>query len=491
MISRVAAAVVVAVVLAAYANHFRNGFHFDDDHAIVANPFVRSLRFVPRYFVDATTFSVLPQNQMYRPVAQTTFAIDYALHGYDARVFQADTFVWFLLLAAATLTLARALTGSGAQALAAAAVFALHPAVADTVNYIVQRAEIVAALGVVSGLALFVLHPASRRTGAYLAPVAVGLLAKQTAAAFPLLLAAYLWIYERLRARDLLVAFAVTAAAALWVVGRTPATVAYVSATPLRYVLTQPFIALRYFGTFVAPVSLSVDPDWTVVAGPHDPDVAIGFTFVAALIASVWTLRRFAATRTAAFGLAWFLIAQVPTALVPLTEVGNDWRMFLPFIGLAIAFASLLRGRALAIVAFVIAIEAAGVHARNAVWRTDESLWRDASVKSPENPRAWMNYGVALLARGDYDAAVDACERGVPLAPEYPLLRVNLAIAYGAVGRAFDAEREFLRAQRLAPDDWRTHLYYARWLERQGRAGEARREADRARALNPVAMSNQ
>ena len=40
---RLAALAVAALVVMAYANHFQNGFHFDDSHAIVDNPFVRDL----------------------------------------------------------------------------------------------------------------------------------------------------------------------------------------------------------------------------------------------------------------------------------------------------------------------------------------------------------------------------------------------------------------------------------------------------------------
>ena len=48
------------VVLAAYANHFQNIFHFDDSHTIVENRFVRDLHNVPGFFTDATRFSVNP-----------------------------------------------------------------------------------------------------------------------------------------------------------------------------------------------------------------------------------------------------------------------------------------------------------------------------------------------------------------------------------------------------------------------------------------------
>ena len=77
------------LLLAAYANHFHNGFHFDDSHAIQDNIFVRELKYIPRYFVDGTTFSVLPLNQSYRPVLQTTLAIDYRIaRGYRSLPFQ-------------------------------------------------------------------------------------------------------------------------------------------------------------------------------------------------------------------------------------------------------------------------------------------------------------------------------------------------------------------------------------------------------------------
>src|SRR5882757_8536332 len=71
-------AVLLAICLA-YANSFRNGFHFDDSHTIVDNPAIRSLHNVPRFFTDATTFSVLPANRTYRPIVSTSLAIDYAL----------------------------------------------------------------------------------------------------------------------------------------------------------------------------------------------------------------------------------------------------------------------------------------------------------------------------------------------------------------------------------------------------------------------------
>src|SRR6266705_2919448 len=75
-------ALLVAGLLAAYANHFQNSFHFDDAHTIENNAAICELRNIPLFFRDATTFSSLPSNQSYRPLVSTLLAINYQLaHG--------------------------------------------------------------------------------------------------------------------------------------------------------------------------------------------------------------------------------------------------------------------------------------------------------------------------------------------------------------------------------------------------------------------------
>src|ERR1051325_11324423 len=197
-LSLIACVIAIVVLLGvANPNHFHNGFHFDDSHAIQDNPSVRSLSHIPRYFTDATTFSVLPLNQSYRPVLQTTFAIDYWLGGgYKRIAFQIDTFIWYLLLLAAIASLFIAITHNEWIALVATAIYGLHPVCAETVNYIVQRGDLLSTLGVVACLLLYIRMPALRRYGLYLIPVVLGALVKPPALIFPVLLAAYVVLFE-------------------------------------------------------------------------------------------------------------------------------------------------------------------------------------------------------------------------------------------------------------------------------------------------------
>src|SRR6185437_8094213 len=98
MSKRVAAGLLALILLAAYANHFQNSFHFDDAHTIINNAAIQSLKNIPAFFRDATTFSSLPSNQSYRPLVSTLFAINYRLGGLNPLAFHGSIFALFIAL---------------------------------------------------------------------------------------------------------------------------------------------------------------------------------------------------------------------------------------------------------------------------------------------------------------------------------------------------------------------------------------------------------
>jgi Flp pilus assembly protein TadD len=171
--------------------------------------------------------------------------------------------------------------------------------------------------------------------------------------------------------------------------------------------------------------------------------------------------------------------------------------MFFPFVGLVLAAvwagwlavsrrpASTQRLFAGAAVALVLAM-AYGTRQRNVVWRTEESLWLDATVKSPDNGRALMNYGVIQMNKGNLALADRYFERALPLTPEYAYLHVNIAVLKGALGQPAEAERHFREALREDPNNPVSYTFFARWLESVGRTEEARLFADAAVRLSPA-----
>src|SRR5947199_10141473 len=158
-------ALLLLAILAAYANHFHNGFHMDDGHTIINNASIRDLGNIPLFFRDGTTFSSLPSNQSYRPLVSTLLAIDYRLaHGLEPFWFHLSIFTLFIALTLLLALVIHHLLGNAAPslpnsnlwiALAAAACYALHPANADTINYIIASAEVISALGVIASFACY------------------------------------------------------------------------------------------------------------------------------------------------------------------------------------------------------------------------------------------------------------------------------------------------------------------------------------------------
>jgi hypothetical protein len=72
-----AALLVLGVSFLAYANTLDAGFHFDDAHHIVANPYLRAAEYAEQYWHRPDYFSALPGHDMYRPLVLWTFALNY------------------------------------------------------------------------------------------------------------------------------------------------------------------------------------------------------------------------------------------------------------------------------------------------------------------------------------------------------------------------------------------------------------------------------
>ncbi len=493
------------ILFGAYANHFENGFHFDDDHVIVHNPYLRSLHNVPRFFTDTATFSTRPENALYRPLLPLSYALDYwAAGGLDPATFHRTQFALLLLLGVALFALYRRLLdavephpASRYAALFAAALFCVHTANTETVNYLSSRSDILATLGVAAALLLYVAWPRGRRSCLYLLPVLLGGLAKPLTAMFAPLLFAYLLLFQERGAgrpklacalRATLPALAASAAVAFAIWAMESAAVRYSDIDRFSYLRTQPFVWLHYFRLFFLPVGLTADTDWTPLE-PYDRRVWVGLLFVGVLIVLFVRLAAQPRMRAAAFGLAWFAIALLPTSSVfPLAEVSNEHRVFFPYVGLTLAAAALLARlrppRAAAILAALLSLSvltghAIGTHRRNRVWKDELSLWEDVARKSPQNGRGLMNYGVALMERGYVRQALSHFERAHVLLPTYDILEINLAIAKSALG-APGVEAHFRRALSLSPAYARGRYYFASWLVGQARAAEAIEELEAA-----------
>ncbi|HEX6641430.1 MAG TPA: hypothetical protein VF215_09980, partial [Thermoanaerobaculia bacterium] len=281
-----ACAAAIALIAAAYANSLHNSFHFDDSHVIENNLYLRSLDYVPRYFTDAHTFSSLPQNATYRPLVTLSLALDYArTHSLDPRPFHV-TQIALLLIAGALLVIFFERFLGAWPALLAATLFCVHTANTETMNLISARSELLSAIGLLASFVLYQRSPFARRTLLYLAPLAVGALAKAPVVVFAPLLYAYATLIEnqpRRRALRIAIPPLILGIALLVFLNRMNAP-EWTSGggSTWQYAITQPFVWLHYFRLFFLPIGLTADTDWLPFPQWYDTRAIAGALFVLA-----------------------------------------------------------------------------------------------------------------------------------------------------------------------------------------------------------------
>lgn len=450
---------LLAGVCLAYMNHFDNPFHFDDDHTIVTNRWIREIDSFPKYFKDATTTSSLPRNQAYRPGVTLLHAIDYRLsldttsdeakakldsaqtpyqrqaiikgmlvpktHAFHVHIFIGFVLSGFLLFFVLLHLFSQAKPEwkhNHWLALFGTGWFWLHTANAETINYISARSDSASTFWILLTFVVYFYSAFARKYFLYLLPMIIGFFIKEPAIMFAPMLVFYVALFsnEKTPLWKNKWAFVATFVSAimLFKISRsfTPTSWDGGGTDPWHYLLTEAFVIFHYCYNFILPVNLSADTDWKPVTTMLDDRVFAGAIFIGALIYIIircWKKREW---RPVSFGLIWFFIALAPTSSIfPFAEVLNDHRTYFPYIGLIIAVTWTLgmwlshlvakrpsvRPLIVAATGIFLFINGFGAYTRCHVWSSSYYLWKDCIQKSPGNGRAWMHYGMSIFNKGN------------------------------------------------------------------------------------------
>ena len=180
-----------------------------------------------------------------------------------------------------------------------------------------------------------------------------------------------------------------------------------------RFYATQPLVLLLYLRLYLWPAGLAVDRDMPLrsFAEPQVWVAALVLIVLLALVARAW--RR---APWVAFWAAWWLAAVAPTSLVPNREFVAERYLTAATPAAAALAAALLAWLAARLAprlrfaprALTLALAIAlalplgwATRGRAKVWRSDLALWREATVVSPGNARAWYQVGRLLFADGE------------------------------------------------------------------------------------------
>jgi len=498
---------------AAYANALDAGFVYDDLVNITQRA---SLRW--RELSLSNWLQAVSDGPSTRPIALATFGLQYWLGWDSARHFHLINvvihflnalLVWrlgaVLMMRAEEQARARGRPVLGPLAVAAAAlvaalVFVAHPIQTQSVTYVVQRMNLLAAT---SQLAVLLLYVEARRRGrqgpalglalAALAIWLLGLGSKESAAIVPAVVWLYEWYFERdlsfdfLRQTGVFIAWVgVPSAIALFVLlamsGYDPlATYPEKDFTPLERLMSQPRVLVFYVSELLwpAPSRLSLLHTFEVSRTPFSPWTTLPAAgiVIAALGASAAAARKH---RFASFCALWFFLElAIESTVVPLA-LAMEHRLYLPLvgpaIGLAYGAALGLRGRlalAAGAAAVLVLVLVAGTHVRNRSWASAEMLWRDVLAKYPDDYVARLNLGFDLGGQGRDHEALEEYLLARELSPGDSRIHTNIGVTLATLGRPLEAIVALELALELDPDNPLAPESLGRALVVTGRAPEA------------------
>ncbi|MBI4691105.1 MAG: tetratricopeptide repeat protein [Nitrospirae bacterium] len=259
------------------------------------------------------------------------------------------------------------------------------------------------------------------------------------------------------------------------------------------YSLTQFRILVTYIRLLFFPINLNINYDYPIFSSFLNPEVFLAFMFL--LIFFAFGIYLFYASRVThcalrlvAFGIFWFFVTlSVESSVIPIKDVIFEHRLYLPSVGLIIAFSTglfLTLQRVISTtvrqndrttewgssfsfppidlplycaVALIIFLSIT-TYQRNVIWQDRVSLWKDVVYKSPNNAKGHNNLGVAIyLAKGLLDEAIKHYQIALKIKPDYPEAHYNLGNVYRNKGWLDKAIEHYQIAIRLKPDYPETH----------------------------------
>jgi tetratricopeptide (TPR) repeat protein len=513
--ARAAALLIAAAALVAYGNTFNVPFIFDGVSGIADNASIRKLWPLLGALHPPPGTSLAG-----RPIANLTFAIDYAISGENTWSYQVVNLLIHILGGIVLFGVARrALVGPmmdarfGRDAMALALVIALlwllHPLQTEAVTYTVQRVE--SLMGLFYLLTLYFVARAadSSHPGAWgaaaVAACGLGMGTKEVMVTAPVMVLLFDRTFfaggfrEALNKRPrLYMALAATwipLAVLAWGSASRQGSAGFETALrPADYWLEQFEAITRYLRLSLWPSTLVFDYG-TVLPDGGIP-LLLSFAFVVVLAA----LSAVGLWRWPALGFlgAWFFGILMPTTVVPVaTQTVAEHRMYLPIAAplalVVIAAYSAMGARRLPFFAIPAAALCFLTVGRNATYRSATALWEDTVSKMPGNARAHCSLGLALAAiPGAAPRAIAEYEEALRLHPDYAAAHNDLGVVLEDLpGRLGDATGHFREAVRLRPAFAEAHANLGRLLASAGQADGAIPELEAALRLDPGSATTQ
>ena len=507
------------VVILIYADTLSTPFILDDIHNIRNNPHIR----VPSLSLKNLIRAGFQSPESCRPVANISFALNYYFNGFNLVGFHlinilihifSGVFLYFFVKATLKTPVLRArFEKYGWVPFFTAFIWLVHPLQTQSVAYLVQRMNSLAAMFYMLSMLFYVkfrLNEDNRRQWLLLAGCALtGLLAvgtKQNSATLPVFIILYEWyFFQGLSLKWGRRHFLVLGSLLLFLiiisliyldldpVFRILSAYKHRDFTLLQRVLTQFRVVILYVGLLLwpQPSRLNLDHDVALSYSLTDPvTTLISMAVITALIAlAILTAKR---EPLLSYGILWFFGNLAIESSVIGLELVFEHRNYLPSMFVVLAMVALAfryvkpAWLGIAFLCVVGTLFTVWTFERNRVWMDELSLYRDCVEKSPAKARPHNNFGAILLRRGRLPEAIDEFQAALRIKPDDADAHYNLGNALVKQGSLTKGIYHFSEALGRQPGNIKILNNLAATLVLLERYPEAIENFKKALKINPA-----
>ena len=402
-------------------------------------------------------------------------------------------------------------------------IWLVHPIQIQSVTYIIQRMNSMAALFYILSMLLYI-HARLSKTSwrkyilftCCLSTALLALSSKENAAMLPIFIFLYEWFFIQnlniswfKRKIPFILGISVfLVIMGLIYMGNNPTDqiLSKYSArgfTPYQRVLTQFRVVIFYISLliFPKPSRLNLEHDFSLSYSFIEPITTIlSFSaLIALLCVSVWLAKR---ERLLSFAILWYLGNLVlESSVIPL-EIIFEHRNYLPstllcLLGTTAVF-RFVKGKrqSMILLCAIVVLFSFWTFKRNSIWSDKILFYEDALNKSPSNVRVNMDLAEAVIGKGRFDEGVqyyrmamvlseEKRNSGEVLQPYHYDSIFHLATRLAEKKRYSEASILFERVVQLYPHDANYHNNYAFVLEKLGYLDKAIYHYSQALRYNP------
>lgn len=478
---------LTALVFVTYANSLRNGFVSDDIPAFPDNPDLGSVHYI---------FS----NGLIGLITRLLYFVTYRVGGLNVFLFRLPD-LFFHLGAVLAAFLILSLVAKKPWAVMAAALFAVHPMLSESVTWISGGPYALFSSLFLVSLAAYILSDQNRKYY-YISLVAffLAVTLSEKATVLALIFPLYEIAFGSLRKKwkkywpylGISFVFGIYFLSKISQRVSVLATNYYLAPGKDSLLIKIPTSVYSYFRIIFWPDNFSLYHTEMVFTRTQYYGTVLVFLAYLALIIFAFYKKN----KAIAFWLTFFIIPLLPT-LSPLRVAWTvaERYAYLSTLGILATVAWVfykissyekLKIPVYTIFSIILIALSVRTIVRNSDWKNEETLWIATEKTSPSGPNIHNNMGAVYQQKNQYDKAIAEFNLAIEINPQYADAYHNLANTYLQMGQFNEAIKNFQKAVELNPLLWQSHQSLAMIYYNQGAYSLADDELKKALEINPT-----